>query len=251
VTSRGLPVASFACHYLRSGFGLNERGGKQDSFQIPYSLGRYRLGNEPGTYAELAFVQNWTWFKTEAMIEGDTQNTQSYDPSSQFRLREAFGQAGNVLGGRWRPVKFWAGNRYYLREDINILDYFVRDMSGYGGGAESIPIGFASVDLAYIGSLQPSNDYLTANASKSTVDVRLDKIKVPGAGVRSGTTMSSPDRTRWVDNNVLPSAAGNAIGFEHRRDEFYGGYHLFTFQAARRTGEQPIAHRAGADSRLA
>lgn len=232
----------FAFHgYLRSGFGLNERGEKMVNFQVPYSLGHYRLGNEPGTYAELVFDQNWinpsqdpdkAWFKTEALVQADTQNIQSYDPSSVFRLREAFAQAGNILNGRWRPTKFWAGNRYYQREDIYILDYYIRDMSGYGGGIESIPLGFATVDVAYIGALQPSVDYLTGNASKSTIDVRAGKIKVPGGRGALWYDYAFSRQSQSIDGVNLPSAGGNAVGFEHRRDEFHGGYHLFTFQAA-------------------
>jgi maltoporin len=205
-TLEGGIARGFEFHgYLRSGFGLNERGEKQENFTIPYSLGHYRLGNEPGTYAELAVVQNWinpardpdkAWFKTEAMIQADTLNVQSYDPTSRFRLREAFGQAGNVLEGRWRPTTFWAGNRYYQRQDLHILDYFVRDMSGYGGGIESLPLGFATVDVAYIGALEPSADYTKFNAAKSTIDIRAAKIRCPEAAPPYGTTMLSQSKAK-------------------------------------------------------
>lgn len=241
-TLEGGITRGFEFHgYLRSGFGLNERGGPQANFNVPYSLGHYRLGNEPGTYAELAFEQNWinpsrdpdkAWFKTEAMIQGDTQNIQSFDPTSRFRLREAFGQAGNVLEGRWRPTMFWAGDRYYQRQDIYILDYFIRDMSGYGGGIENLPLGFATVDIAYIGALEPSADYTEINAAKSTIDIRAAKIKVPGGRAAVWYDYAFAKESQVINNVGLPSAGGNAIGFEHRRDEFYGGYHLFTFQAA-------------------
>ena len=241
-TLEGGVARGFEFHgYLRSGFGLNERGEAQADFRIPYSLGHYRLGNEPGTYGEFAFVQNWinpdrssdkAWFKTEVMVSAETLNIQSYDPSSIFRLREAFGQAGNILEGRWRPTKFWAGDRYYQRQDIYVLDYFIRDMSGYGGGIESLPIGSATVDIAYIGALEPSADYAYFNAAKSTIDIRAAKIKVPGGRAAFWYDYAFAKQEQVIDNVTIPSAGGNAIGFEHRRDEFLGGYHLFTFQAA-------------------
>ena len=76
-------------------------------------MAKYRLGNEAETYAELVFVNNWlnpqreagrAWFKTETMIMAKTLNLQTYDPSSEFKLREMFVQGGEceVLG--WKPV---------------------------------------------------------------------------------------------------------------------------------------------------
>ncbi len=44
--------------YLRSGYGLNSRGGQQVAFQAPGADAKYRLGNEAETYAELIFVNN-------------------------------------------------------------------------------------------------------------------------------------------------------------------------------------------------
>ena len=53
-------VKSFEFHgYLRSGYGLNSRGGQQVTFQAPGADAKYRLGNEAETYAELIFVNNW------------------------------------------------------------------------------------------------------------------------------------------------------------------------------------------------
>ncbi len=69
------PQKEFEFHgYLRSGFGVNERGGQQVAFQAPGALAKYRLGNEAETYAEMVLVNNWinpqrardkAWFKTK------------------------------------------------------------------------------------------------------------------------------------------------------------------------------------------
>ena len=53
-------VKTFEFHgYLRSGYGLNSRGGQQVAFQAPGADAKYRLGNEAETYGELIFVNNW------------------------------------------------------------------------------------------------------------------------------------------------------------------------------------------------
>ena len=119
-------VGNFEFHgYFRSGYGLNGEGGQQVAFQAPGASAKYRLGNEAETYGEFIFVNNWVnpeqssslaWIKTEVMIEANTTNSASYANFSdqigndQFRLREAFVQAGNVL--EIQPhAKFWAGEK--------------------------------------------------------------------------------------------------------------------------------------------
>ncbi len=93
---------------------------------------KYRLGNEAETYGEFIFVNNWlnperssdkAWMRTEVMIEANTSDAASYANfpgdvgNDQFRLREAFVQAGNLFD--WQPdAKFWAGERYYRRQHI-------------------------------------------------------------------------------------------------------------------------------------
>ena len=98
--------------YLRSGYGLNSRGGQQVAFQAPGADAKYRLGNEAETYAELIFVNNLVnpehdpgkaWIKTEVLVEANTSNSANWANfpngigNDQFRFREAFVQAGNVF----------------------------------------------------------------------------------------------------------------------------------------------------------
>ena len=136
-------VKAFEFHgYLRSGVGLNSEGGKMVAFQAPGAPAKYRLGNEAETYGEFIFVNNWinpsqdvdkAWMKTEVMIQANTTQSQNYANNDQFRLREAFIQVGNVLPAS-RMADFWAGERYYRRQNIDINDFFILDTSGYGGG---------------------------------------------------------------------------------------------------------------------
>lgn len=237
------PAKPFEFHgYARSGFGINERGGQQIAFQAPGAPAKYRLGNEAETYAEMVFVNNWlnperddgeAWFKTEVLVMAFTRNLSSFDSSSDFRFREAFAQAGNLFKGRFKTTKFWAGNRYYARQDIHLNDFWYTDFSGYGGGVEDIQLGPGKAAIAYIGSANPTKPpYDTVgNVPKSTVYARWQDVKVPGGNFGLWYNYAFAKGARTVELN-LPSAAGHGIGVEHKRTEFLGGYHLANFQAA-------------------
>ena len=122
-------LKTFEFHgYLRSGYGLNSRGGKQVAFQAPGADAKYRLGNEAETYAELIFVNNWVnpnhdtdkaWIKTEVLIEANTSNSANWASFSgergndQFRFREAFVQAGNIF--KSQPERQVLGRRTLLQ----------------------------------------------------------------------------------------------------------------------------------------
>src|SRR5277367_2154821 len=187
-------VGAFEYHgYFRSGYGLNSAGGQQVAFEAPGANAKYRLGNEAETYGEFIFVNNWVnpqqssdeaWMKTEIMIEANTTNSANSASfpngvgDDQFRLREAFVQAGNVLG--WQPhAKFWAGERYYRRQHIDIDDFYSLDTSGYGGGIEDLNVGIGKIAVAFVNAARP--DIVTQNGdlAKSDIDVRLYDLKGP------------------------------------------------------------------------
>src|SRR5512132_3429558 len=177
-------VGSFEFHgYFRSGYGLNGAGGQQVAFQAPGAGAKYRLGNEAETYGEFIFVNNWlnpdqatdkAWMKTEVMLEANTTNSASYANfpagagNDQFRLREAFIQAGNVIESQ-PDAKFWAGERYYRRQHIEINDFYPLDMSGYGGGVEDVNLGFGKMALGYLAGARP--DVATQNGSYSKSNI--------------------------------------------------------------------------------
>src|SRR5215831_16549703 len=146
-------LGTFEFHgYFRSGYGLNSQGGQQVAFQAPGAGAKYRLGNEAETYGEFIFVNNWVnpdhnsdkaWFTTEVMFEANTTNSGSYanftngTGNDQFRLREVFVRGGNIFESQ-PHAKFWAGERYYRRQHIDINDFYPLDMSGYGAGFEDL-----------------------------------------------------------------------------------------------------------------
>jgi maltoporin len=245
--------SSFEFHgYFRSGFGLNSHGGQQVAFEAPGAQAKYRLGNETESYAELIFVNNWVnpdrdsdkaWFRSEFLIEANTSNSEDFADSSigvgsdQFRVREAFVQAGDLFENQ-PNAKFWAGERYYRRQHIDSDDFFTLDMSGYGGGVEDLNLKFGKAAVAFIGVARP--DVITQNGSMTTsrIDATVYDVKGPlglwgvwfdYATSRGGQmTSASVPGSSAVTN--IPSTNGYAYGIRHQRLEWHGGYHTFLIQ---------------------
>ncbi len=238
-------MQSFEFHgYFRSGYGLNGKGGAQVAFQAPGADAKYRLGNEAETYGEFIFVNNWlnpernadkAWLKTEVMIEANTANSASYanfpgnTGNDQFRLREAFVRAGNIL--EFQPnAKFWAGERYYRRQHIEINDFYPLDMSGYGAGIEDWDLHIGKMSVAFLAGARPDIIMQNGNYAKSNVDVRIYDLKGPfglwGVWFDFATAKGGTIQT----GTVIPTANGYAFGIRHQRLEWHGGYHTFSVQ---------------------
>ena len=238
-------VGTFEFHgYFRSGYGLNSVGGQQVAFQAPGAGAKYRLGNEAETYSELIFVNNWVnpehdtdkaWMRSEFMVEANTSNSANYASFSngigndQFRLREAFVQAGNVLESQPK-AKFWAGERYYRRQSIHIDDFYQLDMSGYGGGVEDVDIRVGKMSLAFLSGARP--DVVTQNGylAKNNIDLRLYDIKGP-LGLWGGwLNFATSKGGKTASGTTVPTTDGYAFGVRHQRLEWHGGYHAFSIQ---------------------
>jgi maltoporin len=239
-------VNSFEFHgYFRSGAGLNGVGGQMVPFQAPGAGAKYRLGNEAETYGEFIFVNNWlnpdrvpgnAWIKTEVMIEANTTNSDTYAnfPNSigndQFRLREAFVRAGNLF--ELQPgAKFWAGERYYRRQHIEIDDFYPLDTSGYGAGIEDLNVHFGKMAVAYLSGARPDVTTQNGNYAKSTLDVRLYDLKAR-AGLFGGWFDYATEKggTTTATGNVIPTTSGYAGGVRLQNLEWHGGYNALAVQ---------------------
>ena len=230
--------------YLRSGYGLNSRGGQQVAFQAPGAEAKYRLGNEAETYAELIFVNNWVnpqrdkdkaWIKTEFMIEGNTSNSASYADfrggigNDRFRVREAFVQAGNIFKSQ-PQAKFWAGERYYRRYSSHINDFYILDMSGYGGGVEDLDVKVGKMAVAFLAGARPDITTENGNYAKSNIDVRLYDVKAPGGKLSGWFNYARAKGGTTPTGTVIPTSNGYAFGIAHQRLEWKGGYNWFSVQ---------------------
>ena len=232
-------MRAFEFHgYFRSGFGGNGNGGQQVAFQAPGAGAKYRLGNETETYSELIFVNNWlnpkgdsskAFIKTEVMVEADTQNLATFDDSSRFRLREAFVTAGNIVKSQ-PGLRFWAGERYYRRQHIDIDDFYPLDMSGYGAGFEDLNVKIGQLAIAYLGGAR--QDIVTENGryAKNNLDVRLYDVNAPFGKVGFWYNLAIAKGGALPDGTVVPTITGQAFGFGHLRPEMLGGYNRFSIQ---------------------
>jgi maltoporin len=243
ITGLQQQVGAFEFHgYFRSGYGVNSEGGQQVAFQAPGAGAKYRLGNEAETYGEFIFVNNWinpepssdkAWLKTEVMIEANTTNSASYSNlngpgGDQFRLREAFVRAGHIFESQ-PDAKFWAGERYYRRQHIEIDDFYPLDMSGYGAGVEDVDVKFGKVALSYLSGARPDIATENGNYIKNNVDLRLYDVKAPGGTM--GVWFNFATAKGGTSNGlIIPTSNGYAFGFKHQRLEWHGGFHNFGIQ---------------------
>jgi maltoporin len=130
-------------------------------------------------------------------------------------------------------AKFWAGERYYRRYQAHINDYYVLDMSGYGGGVEDVDIAIGKLALAYLGGARP--DVMTDHGSyaKSNVDFRLYDVSVPFGKLGVWFNFAHAAGGRAAAGDVIPDANGYAVGIGHQRLEWLGGYNWLSVQYGR------------------
>ena len=238
-------MKTFEFHgYLRSGYGLNSRGGQQVAFQAPGADAKYRLGNEAETYGELIFVNNWVnpnrdtdkaWITTTLMLQANTSNSANYANfaggigNDQIRFREAFVQAGNVFKSQ-PGAKFWAGERYYRRYQSHINDFYISDMSGYGGGVEDLDVKVGKMAVAFLAGARPDITTENGNYAKSNIDVRLYDVHAPGGRLSAWFNFANAKGGTTTKGTVIPSSSGYAFGIAHQRLEWKGGYNWFSVQ---------------------
>jgi maltoporin len=238
-------VGSFEFHgYFRSGYGVNSEGGQQIAFQAPGAGAKYRLGNEAETYGEFILVNNWinperttdkAWFHTEVMLEANTSNSASYANfnsgvgNDQFRLREAFVRGGNLFE-RQPDAKFWAGERYYRRQHVEINDFYPLDMSGYGGGVEDLNLKVGKMAVAYLAGARPDVTTPNGNYIKSNIDVRLYDLK-GAAGIWAGWFNFATSRGGTASTgSIIPDSNGYGVGLRYQRLKWRGGFQTVGIQ---------------------
>jgi maltoporin len=246
-------IRAFQFHgYMRSGAGVNGKGGKQVPFQAPGADAKYRLGNETETYGELDFIHNFVtkpdvpFFDVEVRLAYHTEEHMSDDPMhDKFSVREAYVEAENFP--QTSTTKFWAGERFYRRLDIHINDFYVFDMSGYGGGLEDIPFFFGDTKLA-VAYLGGSNDIYEFGESgfinKNSLDIRIYDFAAPlGKGMIwlvpsyvKGGTYATEDTNGIEIEQDYPSTSGASVGFVHQHDFTMDGYNRATLQYGQGTG---------------
>ncbi|MHC4760531.1 MAG: carbohydrate porin, partial [Planctomycetota bacterium] len=171
--------------YLRSGFGINSHGNSMTETTF--------LSRMPEDILEEGVTFD-TQIRLAYVVDFDDSNNSDTDTS----LREAFG----IVRGVWKDIPqaaFWAGQRFYSRYDVHMNDFYYRDMSGYGGGVEDIPIWNESAQLS-VALLGGSTDDLDSSGTQfdeddyqlnmNTIDVGLSEMDLFGGKVAFYGTFS-------------------------------------------------------------
>lgn len=211
--------------YLRSGVGGNNEGGSQACFSVPNLPFKFRLGNECETYAELGFGQNLykdkatgLSFRYEGMLAYVTAQNQDYEslkgsfdlvdnpdfdpalpvgPNNNPKILKN-NSPGNDIANRQNFIiatlpnglQVWGGKRYYHRQNVDQIDFYYWDPSGYGFGVENIDLGFAKLAVALFQSDRG------ATRTNWRPDVRLEGINVGFGAIDvgvDGSYVSSKD----------------------------------------------------------
>lgn len=247
----------FSFHgYMRAGTGGNSEDGDQVCFQTPGASAKYRLGNECEIYTEWAFDQvvldnddgAYMKFRTLAawLVEGE-DDFEEDDPA----FREAFIEAGNVMPGFFSTARFWAGKRYYRRNDVHINDfYYWRQGGQIGGGFEDLELGWGKLAYAYmrfsnddiddivVRTFDGNGDFVGFRTLEgqtiqindraiSRHDFELYDIEVNKNGF---LTIGADIRFSEEDSDEVDGENGYMFNVRHFQDGFWGGFHQITFQ---------------------
>lgn len=226
--------------YLRSGWGISSGNGPQQCFALPGAYSKYRLGNECETYSELNFGQNIydgkdnvkfdyhvtlaynVAYDNEASYESFVANNGSH---SDIALRENWVEAKNIpelAGGT-----AWAGQRFYKRQDIHIIDFWFVDSSGTGAGIEDLPLGVGKFSYAVLNNSTPSNVANGVPYPDAVLrhDLRYDGVSLgDGNGeLQFGLVINQPS-----SKNPGHDKGGTTVNVEHFIGNVLGGYNKFS-----------------------
>jgi maltoporin len=246
--------------YFRAGYGRDNEGGSQVAFQAPGAFSKYRLGNEAENYGELMFGKNFyvpNLFSLDPQLRPDGTPAgpiarvetmiSVYNPyqdllssgSTSFGLPELFASIGNVVPSQ-PSMKFWAGSRYYRRQDIHITDFFYYNMSGTGGGIEDFELPFGKLAFAWIGAASTSgfsdlpqpDPNNKAGFSKANWDLRLYDVPLPLGKGEFGVVYARAGSGKDASGNTAPGSDGASVNFLHTAEQFISadGANKFSLQ---------------------
>ncbi|WP_162048441.1 carbohydrate porin [Vibrio taketomensis] len=240
--------------YMRAGFGANADGGSQYCYGNggPTTFGHAvgRLGDECDNYAELALNVNKVWESSEGGsfnihtlaaygtyedggLDGRGNSFQAIgtDPDSPWNgerasFREAWADYTMADGKR-----LWAGERYYGRKDVHIMDFYYVNNSGAGIGLENIDLGFAKFHMAAVQHkwknplldvdkktpLEGTQVYSTANS----IDLRLTGIETNDKGSLELLLLAAKPSHTDVQKNAIDNGIGNSGDYSLDKTGFF------------------------------
>ncbi len=170
--------------YLRTGIGWGDDGGRQTCFQLPGARTKYRLGNECETYGEFGgsflFGNAGSGAKVKLVLRASLLATpiNDYDNFQLFGEEAWVGVSGLTDKAAWSEAEFWAGHRFYKRQDVHINDFYYWDATGTGLGVTGVDLGFGKGSLAlFFASAGNIKDALDGTPY-TRVDARVEEISL-------------------------------------------------------------------------
>ncbi|WP_460155652.1 carbohydrate porin [Pseudomonas sp. S2_H10] len=218
--------------YYRAGVGNSTKGGGQSCFKLPGAQSKYRLGNECEQYLELDLRQDLLSLDDGSVVsvEGMTQFYNEYGHELKFDGDYGFTRM-NQLYAEWSKMpalnggSFWAGRRFYNRNDIHISDFYYWNESATGFGFDQVALG--DLKYSYVFSRKDNvfqKDFVTRH------DVTVSGFKTnPGGEVQLGLNyLEKPSRE--------DTHQGWSLTAQHKQIAFLGGVNKFAVQYGRGPG---------------
>jgi maltoporin len=227
--------------YLRSPIGGNAKGGQQVCFLLPSANYKFRLGNECENYAEVELRdtiytdKSGVEFRYVGMLAYVTPAAQDVESLNSLRLSGTTVQStGNDIQLRQNWVSamfpqlggttFWAGKRYYYRNDVHIIDFFYWDVSGPGAGVENMDLGLGKLAVAVL-----QFKATDPNLAIWRPDVRLLGIPLGVGQLDLGATLFyTSDQATGVTRGEEKWSPWFTV--QHVLPGFLGGYNKVAFQ---------------------
>ncbi|MFD2643627.1 maltoporin [Pseudomonas japonica] len=218
--------------YFRTGVGGASSGGSQSCFQLPGSPSKYRLGNECEQLAELQLAQDLIkpGDGSTLSVEGMAQLFAGYGHSPQFTGEHGYSRMVQMYA-QWRDMPvlnggaFWAGRRYYRRNDIHISDYFYWNQSATGFGFDQVAIG----DLTY--------SYVFSRKDNLFQEPYINRHDFNVGGFKSNSGGELEFGLSYLQRPDSRDAhSGWSVAAQHKQKGFLGGLNTFALQYGRGPG---------------
>ncbi|MCQ4311580.1 carbohydrate porin [Stutzerimonas sp. VN223-3] len=229
LASLAMPFAAQALDfngYVRSGIGESSASESQACFQLPGAPSKFRLGNECEQYAELGLRQDLFTLDDGSVlsVEGMAALYNEYDHTPKFtgdhgwaRLVQAYAEWSKVPA--LNNGSFWAGRRFYKRNDIHISDFYYWNQSATGAGIEDMEIGGLKYSYAFS---RKDNVFQENYINRHDFNVGGFDSN-PGGELEFGVSyIDEPDRD---DAN-----SGWSVTAQHKQIGFLGGSNTFALQ---------------------
>ncbi|WP_090943663.1 maltoporin [Azotobacter beijerinckii] len=216
--------------YYRMGVGGSSKGSTQSCFQLPGAPSKYRLGNECEQYIELGLRQ-----EVARLADGSTISvegmTSHYNPIGHM---PKFHDSNEHGGGATRIVQlfvewehmsvlnggnFWAGRRYYKRNDIHIADFYYWNQTSTGFGFDEVPIG----DLRY--------SYVFSRKDNYWQDPYINRHDFNVAGFKTNPAGEVEVGLSYLQEPDSRNAhSGWAVTVQHKQKGILGGNNALALQ---------------------